>query len=491
MRCPSTAAMRWLPCAALGLALAGGGCEVVARLPLADVGRDRRVADAGHDQAPPGDTRSRPDRRTPVPWEAGAAGPAWVISLGDGAASPTALAVDAAGNLYLACSYSDPTTIGTVSLTSSGGIDAALVKLDALGKVTWVKPMATTAGYDAVNSVGLDSAGQVYVAGATGGSTMGTPSVGFVTKLDPGGTMLWTTDLVTGADGLAKSGAAALFVAKDGTSTVTGPGGYVVRVDAAGKPAWVAWPSPKDPLLVTGHGVSVDGSGRTLVAGSLQGTIAFGSRTVTSNGGVDAYVAQLDGQGTWTWAVSAGSVGMGTGPGSDAALQVTADSAGQSTVAGVFSSTASFGSSVLSALGASDVFVARLDADGTFLWALSGGGSLSSSVAGLARDGLGHLTLAGHYEGAGSLGGESLPPSPLGTSGVLLVAKLDDAGRVLWIATARQALASALAVDQAGAPHVAGTFQGSTSFGKTVLSGPGIKGGGMFVARMSPWGTFD
>ena len=61
---------------------------------------------------------------------------------------------------------------------------------------------------------------------------------------------------------------------------------------------------------------------------------------------------------------------------------------------GAFYDTASFGSMNVTSAGNTDVFVAKLDASGTFLWAESAGATSYDSGLDIAVDGAGNLYIA-------------------------------------------------------------------------------------------------
>jgi hypothetical protein len=74
----------------------------------------------------------------------------------------------------------------------------------------------------------------------------------------------------------------------------------------------------------------------------------------------DVFVAKLNADGTWAWATKAG------GTGTDYGNSVSALADGSSIVTGYFTGSAIFGSTSLTGAGGSDVFVAKINADGTW-----------------------------------------------------------------------------------------------------------------------------
>ena len=91
--------------------------------------------------------------------------------------------------------------------------------------------------------------------------------------------------------------------------------------------------------------------------------------TRESRKGIDIFIAKLDHNGEFIWATKAGGTGYDAGNG------ITALPDGSSIVTGRFSGTAKFGSTTLEALGENaDIFIAKLDHNGEFIWATKAGG---------------------------------------------------------------------------------------------------------------------
>ncbi|SVD66819.1 uncharacterized protein METZ01_LOCUS419673, partial [marine metagenome] len=141
------------------------------------------------------------------------------------------LAVDAAGNMYLAGSFNgacdfDPGP-GTALLTATGDFDVYLVKLDSSGNYVW----ATRFGNENTTialSVAVDAAGNVVVAGYFTGSI----------DFDP-------------ADGVMD------LVPTSGTG-----GGFVAKFDSSGNHLWA-----HQMGTTWAHSVTVDGSGNVITVG--------------------------------------------------------------------------------------------------------------------------------------------------------------------------------------------------------------------------------
>jgi hypothetical protein len=195
---------------------------------------------------------------------------------------------------------------------------------------------------------------------------------------------------------------------------------------------------------------------------------------------------------------------------------VVPDGQGHTYVAGTFTGTARFGSAVLTATprpgrtstDSTDVFVAKLDAQGNYLWAVRAGGELEDFATALALDNTGHVFVAGHFKSY-SLGFGPGVPALFNSSGgyEVFVARLDAAtGAWQW---ARRAggrgndLTQGLAVDPAGSVYVAGEVQTGyhsnsfqtvvADFGPFVLASPGATwvDPRLFVAKLDGQGAWQ
>jgi hypothetical protein len=178
------------------------------------------------------------------------------------------------------------------------------------------------------------------------------------------------------------------------------------------------------------------------------------------------------------WAVSAGPNAAGNAIGVDVA--------GNAYVGGAFQGQVTLGSKTLNT-GSADrsPLVARLDAQGTFVWATKGDGF--GEVIDLAVDAAGNSHLVGWFKDSITFGSTTLTSTP---EYGCFVAKLAPDGQVLWAVAPKADLRTdggAITVDSTGNVYVAGSLVGSASFGSINVA---ETGGAMFVAKLSPEGSF-
>src|SRR5262249_36134175 len=107
--------------------------------------------------------------------------------------------VDGAGNVYVNGWFTGTATIGTTSLTSAGGEDLYVAKLDSTGTALWAVDFGGSGTFEEPGGLAVDGAGNVYVTGlfegtaAFGGVSL-TSAGGddvFVAKLTSAGTVAW------------------------------------------------------------------------------------------------------------------------------------------------------------------------------------------------------------------------------------------------------------------------------------------------------------
>ncbi|MEH1905302.1 MAG: SBBP repeat-containing protein [Nostoc sp.] len=74
------------------------------------------------------------------------------------------IAADASGNTYVMGDFSDTVTFANTSLTSGGGNDSFIAKLDSSGNVLWAQKLGGSS-YNTSSGITVDSAGNSYATG--------------------------------------------------------------------------------------------------------------------------------------------------------------------------------------------------------------------------------------------------------------------------------------------------------------------------------------
>jgi len=342
----------------------------------------------------------------------------------------SSITTDAAGNIYITGHFAgiadfDPGT-GVFNLASAGNADIFILKLDATGNLLWVTRTGGNAedfGY----SVITDVAGNSYITGHFWGTVDFDPGAGtfnltssgsyeiFIQKLDPSGNLLWAKQ--TG--GTSGENAYSITLDVSGNILTTGrfsgttdfdPGAGTYNLTAAGlSDAFVQKLDPSGNLLWAKQlggtdddyalSVTTDAGGNSYTTGYFYGTADFdpgaGILNLTSAGNRDIYIVKLDPQGNLEW------VRQTAGVLDDFSWCIHASAAGSIYITGFFFGTLDFdpgaGVSNLTAYGASDVFIQKLDASGNFVWAKQLGGMDYDSGYSITTDASGNIYTSGFF----------------------------------------------------------------------------------------------
>jgi hypothetical protein len=223
-----------------------------------------------------------------------------------------AIDVDAVGNSYVTGRFSMSADFGTITLASGGAADIFVCKLDPDGNYLWAKK-AGGANNDIGADITLDGAGNCYVTGwfwstASFGSTSLTSSGGrdiFVCKLNSIGNFRWAKQ----AGGTADDGGSGIALDNFGNQFVTGyfagtasfgstsltSGGstdiFACKLDPAGTFIWAKRAGGASEVV--GNGIGVDSAGNQFVTGYFAGTAGFDSTSFSSHGSYDIFFARL------------------------------------------------------------------------------------------------------------------------------------------------------------------------------------------------------
>ena len=127
--------------------------------------------------------------------------------------------------------------------------------------------------------------------------------------------------------------------------------------------------------------------------------------------------------GSPDWAKSFGGSGSEFGNG------IAVDASGNSYTTGYFQGSMTVGNTTLTAVGNYDMFVIKLDASGSPLWAKSFGGSGFGRGNGIGVDAAGNSYTTGFFEGSMTVGNTTL--TAVGNYDMFVI-KLDASGSPLW-----------------------------------------------------------
>ncbi|MDP8232181.1 MAG: T9SS type A sorting domain-containing protein, partial [Candidatus Zophobacter franzmannii] len=144
--------------------------------------------------------------------------------------------------------------------------------------------------------------------------------------------------------------------------------------------------------------ITIDSQGNIYSVGTFKLTASFGTETISSNGGLDIFVAGMDTNGEWLWVERAGSSQ------DDVATCISNDNNGNVYLAGHFYNGITFGTYNLSNNGNLDIFIAKLNPDGEAQWAISAGDDNYSLAEDISLDSDSNVFVTGSFWGTLPLG---------------------------------------------------------------------------------------
>jgi hypothetical protein len=353
------------------------------------------------------------------------------------------LATDAQGNVLLAGNYLGGVDLGGGALTSAGMNDAFVAKLDPNGAHVWSKSYGDGQYHQYAQHVAADAQGNVLVFGRFRG----------------------TINFGGGALSNASNFFEDIFVAK-----LNGSGGHV-------------WSKRYGDINTEeAQDVATDAQGNVLLVGAFQTTVNFGGGAIVAeDDGYNGFVAKLNALGDQQWAKSLGDTAT-----EQKTMGVTADAAGNVYIVGYHLGAIDLGAGdMVAAAGQQNAFVAKLSANGAFLWAKSWP-SPSAAALDVDVDAAGNVFVTGNFKGKTTFGGEEFDA---GVANDVFLVKLSSSGDHLW----SKAFGSPNAADEVtsleldgGKPVIFGAFAKEIDFG----SGPLTTGGGydVFLAKLDEEG---
>jgi gliding motility-associated-like protein len=298
----------------------------------------------------------------------------------------SSVAIDAAGNAYVTGSLGGSANLGgsAGALTSAGTANLFVAKYSSQGNPIWARQGGGSKGGGSYGAaLGLDAAGNIYLAGSFGISAV----FGSTTVLAP--------------------------------SPNTGNNILLVKCNSNGDFLWAK--NEGGPSAASVAGLVVDSQGNSLLTGMLGGSpdrkAIFGPYTFTLDS-FDGFLVKHDAEGNVLWANQVG------GPSTEYATGVALDKAGNGYITGIFGSqvlTLGPATKLLSN-GNKLVFAIKYDPQGKVLVAqreaLCGGAINPAIAVGAKQD----IYLAGYFSGTTSFAATLLQ----GSANDLFVAKLGD-----------------------------------------------------------------
>ncbi len=368
----------------------------------------------------------------------------WVKTLpGNYFDAPASMVHDSTGNLYISAFYSSSSLdvdpgVGVVNFSHVGGNDAFFGKYDINGNYIWAHSIGGL--YDDIcRSIKLDKQGNIYISGVFGDNSSLSSTIDF--------------DFGSGTANLTSGAWGDIFIAK-----YDNIGNYLWAKKIGGTSSEDCW------------NMEIDSSGNIFVAGVFQNTVDFNpglgvsNLTSTATGSnKNAFFAKYDSNGNYIWAKAL------TGSGNTITQSLTIDLYGNIYIAGSYgNATIDFnpGSGVAnltSSVGGNlDIFMAKYDNNGNYVWAKSIGGSGQEQGV-LLLDKFGNLYLNGSFNNTididPNVGVDSLYIQP--NSSASFIAKFDTSGNYHWAKFINGVHSPSMRIDAFGYLYMRGDYLGT------------------------------
>jgi len=348
----------------------------------------------------------------------------WTVSFG-GPQSDRGLgiAVDQSGNVLLCGFYTGNIDFGNgVSLTSNGGQDAFVAKLDVDGNAVWAKTGGSSGGSDRANSVAVDNNGNVIITGQFSGlASFGALTLdaadgtndAFIVKYDSNGNEVWakkgTGESLDRGLAVATDNSGNVYATGQFSGDITFDGTYsntiqnaifLIKYTSDGDEEWFRWGGGSEEsiaydMVSDGTSVYLTGDyGNQLNLLGTSGTISLSSGFSNS-----LFILSYSANGSFNWGVSEGSSSAVSSRGMDIKSNTIA-------IAGFYSCTFDgysdeYGEATFNSIGFQDCFTASYSSSGAFEWARNFGHRSNErcTAVGILNDGF--FALAGVNESDG------------------------------------------------------------------------------------------
>lgn len=459
----------------------------------------------------------------------------WAKSFG-GVESDKGISIgtDSLGFIYITGYFNTAADFDGVSLINNNpsgtNKEAFLAKIDSLGNVIWAIAGGNLNGGccdDRALGMHVTPGGDVYFTGTFWSSfNIGTCSTGgnsadtsVLTKIDTDGNCVWVIafganegagggpdcpaydaddhsyDVKVDADGFIYvtgffSGLSADF---DGLSVQNpdwnvscDPKGYVGKLDSDGNWLWVdKFDGIYDYRGSRDNRIAIDSYSNVYVCGGFQNVGNYGPLSVTSQGEYDVFLFKMDKEGNWIWVRNVGS------DKSDRANGIAVDRCDDVYINGEYrnpmvfeGANASNGTSTLSHKKKRDVFVAKCDRDGDWIWAKRARSSGVDKPYQMFVDQNKQVFICGTTSDTTIFSQDIvlLPPNTGDVTNSAFVAQLDGSGvgEWLWAKVAGSVVddddrTNDICADGFGNVYAVGFFEDNANFDGTILTAQGKK----------------
>lgn len=324
---------------------------------------------------------------------------------------------DGFGGVWVTGQFEGTMNVGSFTLTSAGGVDAFLVKIDASsGAIVYAERVGNT-GEDVGMSVNVDPLGNVYFSGIFHSNfSYGSVSIAaqgsyevFLVKLTNSGVPIWAKG-ITGTStetmwSMTVDNQGNSIIAGMSSSTTTNFGGstqslsggsvFITKFDTNGNFIWISPPITSEEI----DDICTDGAGNIFFTGNFSGPANFGGIALTTNGLDDISVGKLNSSGAFMWANSYG------GGGNDEGYGIVCTSQGDAILTGDFQGIVTIGSTTINSGGNTKSFTTKINSLGSPVWTVESTGGSLHIATGITINNNDDIFLTGWGSGTYSMGG--------------------------------------------------------------------------------------
>lgn len=247
---------------------------------------------------------------------------------------------------------------------------------------------------------------------------------------------------------------------------------YVAQYSASGNLNWIRTGGGTNGDYA--HALACNKIDRVYVAGEIEGSVGpvtfpGSSITLTTQGDNDAFLASYDLNGNLLWAKSEG------GADNERALGVTYDNSGNVIICGHFTDTTIFNGATVIGNGEREMYVAKYDMNGNFLWMKHAGGPGRDEAKSVISDASGNIYVCGIYSDGAVFGSTtfSTPNTFLGHFFNIFIAKYAPDGSLVWVKSAGgdwNDVAWGITKDNNDKIYITGEFSGAVFDGITLYT---------------------
>lgn len=452
---------------------------------------------------------------------------------GSGFSTTLDMVIDNNNEIYITGYFKDTLdlnpSLDTFNLMSNGAEDVFIAKYDNQGEFIWGKSFGGSDD-DRAMAIAVDDDGNIYTTGyfnqtvnfnpsgiANTGVSAGFSDI-FITKHDVNGDLLWKrTYGSNGINTIFESGQG-IAIDHDNNIITTGsfrktinfdPGnsnfsltsegdadGFILSLDANGNFNYCKSISGVNAVAPKTINIDLQGNihiGGTFAVDETDFDPSANTFHITPVGGWDSFIGKYDNNANFIWAKSFGGV---TGV---YLKSVVVDEIGNVYASGNYNGTIDFDPSTnvnnLTQTGNSndDIFISKLDINGSFVWAKSINGNQSSGYANcnsITVDNSNNIYLTGSFDGSFDFDPSSNDTIINGLGGDIFLLKLDSSGfykDVNTFSSGQYNRGQSIAISQNNDLLITGSFGGSVDFDLSAsqmnLIGPNTNNHDIFLVK--------